>query len=93
MQSRPNKLQEYSSKAILSKIPSDFIGIAKEYTSAKRHRMMSQQLFDSYQHEVSSIAKINNSLAKSLTKKKKELKYVQAVRSRYMHESMQVCYC
>ena len=51
---------------------------------------MSQQLFDSYHHEVSSIEKINKSLAKSLNKKKKELKYVQAVRSRYVSEVMQV---
>jgi hypothetical protein len=51
---------------------------------------MSQQLFDSYHHEVSSIEKINKSLAKSLNKKKKELKYVQAVRSRYVSEIMQV---
>lgn len=32
---------------------------------------MSQQIFDSYHHEFTSIEKINNNLAKSLNKRKK----------------------
>ncbi len=33
---KTNNLREYSQKAILNKMPTDFIGIAKEYSSAKK---------------------------------------------------------
>lgn len=52
-------------------MPLDFIGIAKEYSSVKKQRMMSQQLFDTKNHEMSTIDKINKNLNRNLQKKKK----------------------
>ncbi len=52
--------------------------------------MMSQQLFDTKNHEMSTIDKINKNLNKNLYKKKKQLEYVQGVRNRYISQSLQV---
>jgi hypothetical protein len=50
--------------------------------------MMSQQIFESISHDASTFQKINDSLSKSLNKKKKQLKYMQGVRDRYISEVM-----
>lgn len=71
-------------------MPLDFVGIAKEYSSVKKQRMMSQQLFETKNHEMSTIDKINKNLNKNLYKKKKQLEYVQGVRNRYISQSLQV---
>lgn len=89
LKSKQFTFKEYSQKAIISKMPLQYIGAAKQLSTIKKQRMMSQQIFESISHDASTFQKINDSLSKSLNKKKKQLKYMQGVRDRYISEVMQ----
>jgi hypothetical protein len=78
------KYAEYSQKIILTRMNPEYIGISKSYSSSKKDRVAAESLRKEYDHQVSYMKKINEKLAKSISKKKKELNYVQGVRNRYV---------
>ena len=57
-----DNIKKIEQKTIINKVNPEFIGIASSYGSAKKQRIMSQQLLESCSHEYSTIDKINKSL-------------------------------
>lgn len=66
-----NKYREYSERFILSRKNPEYAGVAKNYTTIRKQRAVTQELKNEASHQVSYMKKLNERLDKSLERKKK----------------------